>query len=90
VLVKYGRFCELYTDRGSHFCNTTFASKGPDPIQVGTVSRILYALRIKHTWAFSPQARGRSERAFGTIQGRLPQELQLNKIRTYAAANRYL
>jgi transposase len=90
VLVKHGRFCELYTDRGSHFCNTTFASKGPDPVQAGTVSRILYALRIKHTWAFSPQARGRSERAFGTVQGRLPQELRLNKIQTYAAANRYL
>jgi transposase len=90
VLAQQGRFCELYTDRGSHFCNTTFASKGPDSIQAGTVSRVLYALRIKHTWAFSPQARGRSERAFGTIQGRLPQELRLNKIRTYAAANRYL
>jgi len=90
VLVQHGRFCEFYTDRGSHFCNTTQASKGPDPIQAGTVSRILYALRIKHTWAFSPQARGRSERAFGTIQGRLPQELRLNKIRTYSAANKYL
>jgi transposase len=90
VLVKHGRFCELYTDRGSHFCTTTVASKGPDPIQTGTLSRILYALRIKHTKAFSPQARGRSERAFGTIQGRLPQELRLNRIQTYASANRYL
>src|SRR5438128_2709405 len=90
VLATHGRFCELYTDRGSHFCNTTYASKGPDPIQFGTVSRVLYALKIKHTWAFSPQARGRSERAFGTIQSRLPQELRLNKITTYAAANGYL
>jgi len=68
----------------------TVAAKGPDPIQAGTVSRILYALRIKHIKAFSPQARGRSERAFGTIQGRLPQELRLNRIQTYAGANRYL
>lgn len=90
VLSSHGRFCELYTDRGSHFCNTTQAAMGPDPIQMGTVSRVLYALRIKHTWAFSPQARGRSERAFGTIQGRLPQELRLNKIRTYNGANKYL
>lgn len=90
VLQKHGRFCELYTDRGSHFCNTTSASKGPDPVQAGTVSRILYALRIEHIKAFSPQARGRSERAFGTIQARLPQELRLNCIGTYDAANRYL
>jgi hypothetical protein len=37
-----------------------------------------------------PQARGRSERAFGTIQGRLPQELRLNGITTYEQANRFL
>jgi transposase len=90
VLTRHGRFAELYTDRGSHFCTTTYATRGPDPIQQGTLSRILYALRIKHIRAFSPQARGRSERAFGTIQGRLPQELRLHKIRTYAGANRYL
>ena len=90
VLLRYGRFCELYTDRGSHFCNTTDAEHGPDLEQQGQVSRVLKVLGIRHILARSPQARGRSERAFGTIQGRLPQELALLQITTYDAANRYL
>jgi len=40
--------------------------------------------------AYSPQARGRSERGFGTWQGRLPPELRLRKITTPEAANRFL
>ena len=90
VLGRHGRFCELYTDRGSHFCNTKVAKDGPDQIQQGPVPRALKALGIRQIWAYSPQARGRSERAFGTLQGRLPQELKLAGIETYAAANRYL
>jgi len=90
VLLRYGRFCELYTDRGSHFCNTTDKEQGPDEIQRGQVPRILKALGIRQILARSPQARGRSERAFGTIQGRLPQELALAGITTYEQANRYL
>ncbi|MGH9486103.1 MAG: hypothetical protein ACRD04_00735, partial [Terriglobales bacterium] len=54
------------------------------------VSRALRALGIRQILARSPQARGRSERAFGTIQGRLPQELRLNALADYQAANRYL
>jgi hypothetical protein len=54
------------------------------------VSQALRALGIHQILALSPQARGRSERAFGTIQGRLPQELRVNGITAYAAANRYL
>ena len=90
VLRRRGRFCELYTDRGSHFCNTTVAEDGPDQAQHGQVPRALKALGIRHILARSPQARGRSERAFGTIQGRLPQELALAKIRSYDDANAYL
>ena len=90
VLSRHGRFCELYTDRGSHFCNTKVAKDGPDQIQQGSVPRALKAMGIRQIWAYSPQARGRSERAFGTLQGRLPQELKLAGIETYAAANRYL
>jgi transposase len=90
VVRRYGRFCELYTDRGSHFCTTTEAAAGPDAEQNGHVSQALRALGIRHILARSPQARGRSERAFGTIQGRLPQELRVNKITNYADANRYL
>ncbi len=90
VVRRYGRFCELYTDRGSHFCTTQDAGAGPDDEQNGQVSQALRALGIGHILARSPQARGRSERAFGTIQGRLPQELRLNRITNYADANRYL
>jgi hypothetical protein len=90
VLVRFGRFCEFYTDRGSHFCHTTRAGEGPDKAQHGQVSRVLKALGIRHILARSPEARGRSERAFGTIQGRLPQELRLAGISGYPAANGYL
>lgn len=90
VLEKNGRFCELYSDRGSHFCRTSTAGEGPDDIQNGQVFRALQALGIKSIWARSPQARGRSERYFQTIQGRLPQELKLHGIKDYDAANAYL
>ena len=90
VLRRHGRFCELYTDRGSHFCHTGRAGTPPDDVQAGQVSRALKMLGIRQIFANSPEARGRSERAFGTIQGRLPQELRVAGITTYAAANRYL
>jgi transposase len=90
VLTRWGRFCEFYTDRGSHFCRTSKAGQGPDEEQQGQVSRVLKTLGIRHILARSPEARGRSERAFGTLQGRLPQELRLAGIQDYAAANRYL
>ena len=90
VLRRQGRFVELYTDRGSHFCHTSVAGAGPDPVQEGQVSRALRVLGIRHILARSPEARGRSERAFGTIQGRLPQELRVAGITDYAAANGYL
>jgi transposase len=90
VVRRYGRFAELYTDRGSHFCRTTDAATGPDALQQGQVTRALTVLGIRQIFARSPQARGRSERAFGTIQGRLPQELRVAGLTTYADANRYL
>jgi len=90
VLSRQGRFVELYTDRGSHFCHTSVAGAGPDAEQEGQVSRALRVLGIRHILARSPEARGRSERAFGTIQGRLPQELRVAGITDYAAANGYL
>jgi len=87
VLERYGRFCELCTDRGSHFCHTSKAGEAPDEEQHGQVARVLKALGIRSILARSPEARGRSERAFGTIQGRLPQELRIAGIGTYEAAN---
>jgi transposase len=89
VVRNYGRFCELYTDRGSHFCQSGPAGEMAEE-QHGQVSQALRALGIHQILARSPQARGRSERAFGTIQGRLPQELRHNGITDYDAANRYL
>lgn len=89
VVRNYGRFCELYTDRGSHFCHSARPGAVADE-QHGQVSQALRALGIHQILARSPQARGRSERAFGTIQGRLPQELRHHGITDYAAANRYL
>jgi transposase len=90
VLRRQGRFVELYTDRGSHFCHTSVAGAGPAAVQEGQVSRALRVLGIRHILARSPEARGRSERAFGTMQGRLPQELRVAGITDYAAANEYL
>jgi hypothetical protein len=88
VLQRHGRFCELYTDRGSHFAPTN--SAGGEKAEEGQVQRVLRVLGIRHILARSPQARGRSERAFGTLQGRLPQELRLHGITSYAQANQYL
>jgi hypothetical protein len=90
VLQRHGRFCQLYTDRGSHFCRTERAGDGPADEQRGQLSRVLRTLGIEHIRAMTPEARGRSERAFGTLQGRLPQELRLHGIASYPQANRFL
>ena len=89
VVRNYGRFCQLYTDRGSHFCQSGPAGEVAEE-QHGQVSQALRALGIHHILARSPQARGRSERAFGTIQGRLPQELRHHGITDYDTAKDYL
>jgi hypothetical protein len=90
VLRRHGRFCEFYHDCGSHFGHTSHAGAGPDEEQNGQVSRVLKTLGIRQIFARSPQARGRSERAFGTIQNRLPQELRLAGIKDYEQADIYL
>lgn len=90
VLQAYGRFAEFYTDRGSHFCTTSSAGHGPNETQHTQVTRVLQTLGIRHILAHTPQARGRCERAFRTLQGRLPQELRDQGIRTYEQANAFL
>ena len=90
ILQTSGRFAELYTDRGSHFCHTRTAGQAPTTAHDGQVSRALKVLGIRQILAWSPEARGRSERAFQTIQGRLPQELRAAGIHTYERANAYL
>src|SRR5215472_3259485 len=90
VIEHKGVFCALYSDRGSHFWLTPKAGGKIDPHRVTQVGRALRELGVQMIPAYSPQARGRSERNFGTWQGRLPQELRLRKIRTLEAANRFL
>ncbi len=60
IIARYGRFCELYTDQGSHFCRTAKAGEAPAEEQNGQVAQALRALGIRHIPARSPQARGRS------------------------------
>lgn len=90
VIERKGVFCSLYSDRGSHFFHTPVAGGPPDRNRKTQIARALEELRIEAIPANSPQARGRCERFFGTWQGRLPQELRLQKITTMAAANDFL
>lgn len=90
VIEGKGRFCALYSDRASHFFETPQAGGPVDRRALTQVGRALKELGIDMIPAYSPQARGRSERRFGTWQGRLPQELRLAGIRTREAANRFL
>jgi transposase len=90
VVERKGVFCALYSDRGSHFWLTPKAGGKVDTHRVTQVGRALRELGIQMIPAYSPQARGRSERNFGTWQGRLPQELRLRGITTLEAANGFL
>ena len=90
VIERKGVFCALYSDRGSHFWLTPKAGGKIDPHRLTQVGRALRELGVQMIPAYSPQARGRSERNFGTWQGRLPQELRLRGIRSLEAANRFL
>jgi hypothetical protein len=90
VFTARGLPSSLYTDRGSHYFFTPKAGEAVDKEQLTQVGRALAHLGIEHIPAYSPQARGRSERMFGTLQGRLPQELTLAGINDIAQANRYI
>ena len=80
----------LYTDRGSHYFHTPEAGGKVDRNRSTQVGRALHQLGIEHIAAYSPEARGRSERAFGTLQDRLVKELALAGIATAEAANRFI
>jgi transposase len=90
VIETKGIFCALYSDRGSHFFVTPKAGEQVDKHRLTQVGRALRELGVQMIPAYSPQARGRSERNFGTWQGRLPQELRLADIHTLEEANRFL
>ena len=90
VVETKGLFCALYSDRGSHFFVTPKAGEAVDKSRLTQVGRAMKELGVQMIAAYSPQARGRSERSFGTWQGRLPQELRLAGITTPEEANRFL
>ncbi len=90
VIETRGLFCALYSDRGSHFFVTAKAGEKVDKHRLTQVGRALKELGVRMIPAYSPQARGRSERNFGTWQGRLPQELRLAGITTLEGANAFL
>jgi len=90
VIARYGLFNSLYTDRGSHYWHTAKAGGKVDRINLTQFGRAMTQLGIEMIPAYSPEARGRSERAFGTLQDRLPKELLDAGITEAAVANRFL
>jgi transposase len=90
VVETRGWFSALYSDRASHFFRTPKAGEPVDTRQVTEVGRALKDVGIEPIPAYSPQARGRSERNFGTWQGRLPQELRIRNMGTLEQANDFL
>ena len=87
VIEVRGLFCSLYADRASHYWHTPEAGGKVDKNNPTQVGRALGQLGIELIPAYSPEARGRSERMFATLQNRLPQELRLAAITTMAEAN---
>jgi transposase len=90
VIAERGLFCALYADRASHYWHTPEAGGKVDKDNPTQVGRAIAQLGIELIAAYSPEARGRSERMFGTLQGRLPGELRLAGITTMDEANRFL
>ncbi|HEU0138624.1 MAG TPA: ISNCY family transposase [Bryobacteraceae bacterium] len=90
VIERKGIFCALYSDRGSHFFVTPKAGEKVDKHRLTQIGRAMKELGVQMVPAYSPQARGRGERSFGTWQGRLPQELRVAGITTVEEANRFL
>ena len=86
----HGLPMSLYTDRGSHYFHTAEAGGKIDRSRLTQVGRALEQLGVEHIGAYSPQARGRSERAFQTLQERLVKELKLAGITAIEAANAFI
>ena len=86
----HGLPLSLYTDRGSHYFHTPETGGKVDRTRLTQVGRALDRLGVEHIAAYSPQARGRSERVFHTLQDRLTKELALAGITEVEAANVFL
>lgn len=95
-LRRFGRMGALYTDQAGHFRNPVGGrarSHAADRAAEQTnsiIRRALTALDIELILALSPQAKGRVERLFETLQDRLVKELRLAGVCTMADANRFL
>ena len=90
AFTAHGLPSSLYTDRGGHYFHTPKAGEPVDRERLTQVGRALDRLGIEHIPAYSPEARGRSERMFGTLQDRLPKELKLAGMRDVENANRFI
>lgn len=90
VIETKGLFSSLYVDRGSHYAHTPEAGGKVDKNNLTQVGRACKQLGIQLIHAYSPEARGRSERMFGSLQKRLPQEFRVANIQTISEANCYL
>lgn len=90
VIETKGLFASLYTDRGSHYWYTPEAGKKVDKTNLTQFGRAMSQLGITMIPAYSPEARGRSERAFSTHQDRLVKELAIAGVTEMDKANDYL
>jgi hypothetical protein len=90
TFVAHGLACALYTDRGSHYFHTDKAGETVDKDRLTQVGRALDRLGVEHIPAYSPEARGRSERMFGTLQDRLVKELEHAGITDIETANHWI
>jgi hypothetical protein len=90
TIEQHGLFASFYTDRGSHYFFTPKAGGRVDKAQLTQVGRALLQLGVRHIPSYSPEARGRMERVFGTLQNRLPQELRLAGLCDIETANAWL
>lgn len=90
TIKQHGLFSSFYSDRGSHYWHTPEAGGKVDKNALTQFGRAMQQLGIQMIAAYSPQARGRSERMFKTLQDRLPKELALHGIEDMETANRFL
>jgi len=90
TIERQGLFSSLYTDRGSHYFLTPKVGERVAKDQLTQVGRALQELGVQHIPSYSPEARGRMERLWETLQGRLPPVLRQEAIATLEAANRFL
>ena len=93
-LRRYGRPLAHYTDKNSIFRHRSGAAALQEQLRgeeaLSQFGRALRELRIEWIAAHSPQAKGRIERLFGTLQDRLVKEMRLAGIDSIAAANHFL